>query len=80
MHSLSLIHHHPSPEVRAAAIRLLDALTTWERDTGQPNIVIIKDGTGTQVRTLSGSPLPEDLCDNHALESFENLARDLNPG
>lgn len=68
-----LLHKHPSEEVRRAAVRLLDALCSWERTTGRKNIVIIKDGVGCQYRSLSGSPLPADVTDAQALEAFENM-------
>lgn len=69
----NLIHQHPSPDVRAAAIRLLDALTTWNRTTSRENVVIIKDTVGCEIRMLSGSPPPERVTDAELLEAFEAL-------
>lgn len=69
----NLILDHPSPDVRAAAIRLLDALCMWERNTGRHNIVIIKDTIGCETRTLDGAPVPPEVSDEHLLQSFEGL-------
>jgi hypothetical protein len=69
----NLIHKHPCPEVRAAAIRLLDALTSWERSTGRQNIVIIKDTVGCETRTLSAAPIPPDISDEDALANFQAI-------
>lgn len=76
MSTKNLINHHPDERVRTAAIRLIDALSSWERTTGRHNIVIIKDSTGSQTRTLDGSPVPEDVTDAQLIESFDNLAAD----
>lgn len=69
----NLLADHPSEEVRAAAIRLVDALTSWERSTGRGNLVIIKDQIGCQYRSLAGSPIPDSITDTDALEAFKNL-------
>jgi hypothetical protein len=68
-----LLFKHPSEDVRKAAVRLLDALCSWERSTGRKNLVIIKDGIGCDYRSLSGSPLPPDVSDSQALEAYENM-------
>ena len=70
---MNLLHEHPCQEVRTAAIRLLDALTSWNRNTGRENIVIIKDTIGGEIRTLSGAPQPPDITDAQLLEAFDNL-------
>jgi len=70
---MNLLHNHPSDEVRAAAIRLMDALTTWNRNTGRENVVIIKDTVGCEIRALSGAPAPADISDAQLLEAFDNL-------
>lgn len=72
----NLIINHPSPDVRRAAIQLLDALSTWNRTTGRHNIVIIKDSIGCEYRTLDGAPLPDYVLDQDALDSFQALAED----
>lgn len=72
----SLIHEHPDKEVRSAAIRLLDALTTWERNTGRHNIVIIKDSIGCEYRSMDGAPVPASVADGDALEVFDKLSMD----
>lgn len=75
----NLIHEHPCPEVRAATIRLLDALCTWNRNTGRENVVILKDTAGCEYRTLSGVPQPEDITDAQLLEAFESLKAEQQP-
>lgn len=75
----NLMHHHPSEDVRAACVRLADALCSWERSTGRDNIVIIKDTAGFEYRALSGSPLTDDIPDSHILDGFENLKKEQPP-
>jgi len=75
---MNLLHEHPSDEVRAAAIRLMDALTTWNRNTGRENVVIIKDTVGCEIRTLSGAPQPPSITDDMLLEAFDNLSASQN--
>lgn len=70
----NLLSDHPSEEVRAAAVRLLDALCQWERATSRHNIVIIKDSIGVGYRSLDGVPIPDYMTDSCALESFDILA------
>tara|TARA_R110000772_G_scaffold256012_2_gene372419 strand:+ start:860 stop:1081 length:222 start_codon:yes stop_codon:yes gene_type:complete len=69
----NLLFDHPSEDVRAAAIRLLDTLTTWERTTGRENLVIIKDSIGCGYRSLSGAPTPPNVTDEQMLEAFSNI-------
>ena len=69
----NLITDHPSEEVRAAAIRLLDALCMWERTTFRGNVLIVKDKIGVQYRSLTGAPVPDDVSDAQLLEAFDNL-------
>lgn len=71
---MNLLHEHPSDEVRAAAIRLMDALTSWNRSTSRENVVIIKDSIGCEIRTLSGAHQPEEITDAMLLEAFDNLS------
>lgn len=75
---MNLLHEHPSDEVRAAAIRLMDALTSWNRNTGRENVVIIKDTIGCEIRTLSGAPTPPDVTDDQLLEAFDNVSASQN--
>ena len=67
----NLLTHHPSKDVRVAALRLLDALCTWERNTGRHNVVIIKDSIGAQYRSFDGAPQPDYVSDSDLLEMFE---------
>lgn len=69
----NLLQDHPDEEVRAAAIRLLDALCTWERGTGRKNLVIIKDGIGCEYRSLSGSPVPATMMDEEVVEAYRSM-------
>ena len=71
---MNLLHDHPDTEVRKAAIRLMDALTTWNRGTGRENVVIIKDTIGCEIRALSGAPAPAYITDAQLLEVFDNIA------
>jgi hypothetical protein len=62
---------HPDREVKAAIIRLADALCTWERNTGRENILIIKED-GFRARFLNGKPnVPDDIPDEQLLKKFE---------
>ena len=47
---------HPDPEVRAAIIRLSDALCQWERSTGRESVLIIREQGGFVYRAVSGKP------------------------
>lgn len=76
----NILTDHPSEEVRAAALRLLDALCQWERSTSRHNVVIIKDSIGCGYRSFDGSPVPDDVGDHHLLESFQVLYDAENPG
>lgn len=75
----NILTEHPSEDVRAAAIRLLDTLTMWERSTGRHNIVIIKDSIGCGYRSFDGAPVPADVDDKHLLEAFQSLYDEENP-
>ena len=71
-----LLHHHPNEEVRRAALRLVDALCIWERDTGRQNLVIIKDESGCEYRSISGAPVPAELSDGELLASYEKIVNE----
>jgi hypothetical protein len=75
----NLLTDHPSKDVRAAAIRLIDALCMWNRSTGRENILIIKDSVGCEYRTLSGAPPPEYVSDAQLLEAFDGLLKPTPP-
>jgi hypothetical protein len=53
---------HLSEDVNAAINRLNDALCTWERDTGQETLLIVR-GTNWQHRSMSGKPAPDRITD-----------------
>lgn len=72
----NLLLAHPSEEVRAAMIRLLDALTTWERSTGRHHVVIVKDSIGCQYRTLDGGNVSDHIGDHGLLETFEEMVKE----
>lgn len=77
---LNLIHDHPDEGVRTTAIRFLDALTRWNRNTGRENVVIIKDTTGCQWRSLSGTPQLDDISDAQLLEAYARINEQHNTG
>jgi hypothetical protein len=54
---------HPDQDVQAALVRLLDALCTWERNTGRHSVLILREEGGFAVRADSGKPLPASLDD-----------------
>lgn len=59
---------HPDPEVRAALVRLNDALCSWERSTGRQSILILREQGGFVARSMSGKPvdsMSDDLSDDH---------------
>lgn len=72
----NILTGHPDEDVRGATIRLLDALTTWERSTGRHYLVIIKS-TGCQYRTLDGGNVPESIGDHSLLETFEQMEKEV---
>lgn len=55
---------HRDPEVRAAIIRLNDALCSWERATNVESVLIIREQGGFVHRSASGKPtVPDDITD-----------------
>jgi len=61
---------HPDREVRAAIIRLADALCSWERETSLESILIIREQGGFFFRAASGKPdIPDDISDCFLLNS-----------
>ena len=61
---------HPDLDVRAAIIRLSDALCTWERATGIQSILILRDETNFIYRAMSGKPgIPDDIPDVVLIEN-----------
>lgn len=59
---------HPDREVRAAIIRLADALCSWERGTSRESVLIIREQGGFVFRAMSGKPnIPEDIPDEQVL-------------
>lgn len=59
--------------MKSAAIRLLDALCMWERNTGRHHVLILKDSIGCEYRVLDNAPIPSDVTDQQLLEAFHNL-------
>ena len=76
----NILTDHPSEDVRAAAVRLLDALCMWERSTGRHNVLIIKDSIGCGYRSMDGSPIPYNIGDHQLLEAFQSLYDEENSG
>jgi hypothetical protein len=56
------VRAHPSEDVNAALVRLNDALCTWERNTGQETLLIVR-GTNWHHRSLSGKPVADSITD-----------------
>lgn len=62
---------HPSDEVRAALIRLSDALCQWERNTGRQSVLILREQGGFEYRAMSGKPnVPPDIHDSMLFDSL----------
>ena len=59
---------HPDSEVRAAIIRLNDALCMWERGTSRESVLIIREQGGFVYRSVSGKPnVPDDITDDQLM-------------
>jgi hypothetical protein len=58
---------HPSPEVRAAAIALADALCQFERATGSSSVLILHTQHSAAFRCLDGKPVPPSVPDEQLL-------------
>lgn len=57
---------HPYGEVQAALTRLLDALCTWERETGRRSVLILREDGGFVCRAESGKPLARHVTESDA--------------
>jgi hypothetical protein len=74
----NLLHHHPSLEIRAAAVALCDALTQYERSTQRQSLVILKvdaPGGPYEYRSLGGGPVSEFQSDVSILEVFRDMLK-----
>lgn len=61
---------HPDSEVRAAIIRLDDALCMWERATGRESVLILRE-QGFVHRSASGKPnVPDDITDTQIVKTI----------
>jgi hypothetical protein len=59
---------HPDPEVRAAIIRLSDALCQWERNTEVRSVLIVREKDFVY-RAQDGKPIvPDFITDTELLE------------
>jgi len=66
------MEEHKDGEVRAAIIRLADALCQWERATGIENTVIIRMKDGYVFRAVNGKPnIPDDIPDAQLLKMMD---------
>lgn len=64
------MQEHPNQEIRAAIIRLSDALCSYERNTGRESVLILREQGGLVYRAMSGKPgIPDDIPDADLLES-----------
>jgi len=63
------IPQHKDREVQAALIRLLDALCTWERETGRQSVLILREDDYV-CRAASGKcVVPDDVSDELLLKN-----------
>ncbi len=55
--------HHRDPECDSAMVRLLDALCTWERETGRRSTLVFVPHARDEKIVLAqdGKPLPEGV-------------------
>lgn len=64
---------HPDNDVERALIALSDALCTWERNTGVPSILILRERGGFEYRAMSGKPgIPSDVSDEQLIETLND--------
>lgn len=62
---------HKDKEVRAAIIRLDDALCMWERATGIESVLILREQGGFVHRAVSGKPnVPSDVVDAQLVKNI----------
>lgn len=62
---------HPDEDVRAAIVKLCDALCTWERNTGRNSVLILREDHGFEFRAQSGKPgIPHGISDATLLSQF----------
>ena len=63
---------HQDPDVNHALTRLLDALCSWERNTGRTSVLILREWGGYVCRADSGKPLDEqrmsDVTDTQLMD------------
>jgi hypothetical protein len=63
---------HPSPEVQHLIVQLADALCTWERNTLQCSVLIVRAEGGVCYRALDGKPgIPDYVEDADLLAAME---------
>jgi hypothetical protein len=76
----SFLHDHPSEEIKAALGKLLDALCSWERDTGRNSCLVLRED-GFVVRAVDGKPCRleggflEEMSDGALLAPYERESR-----
>jgi hypothetical protein len=65
-----MYEEHPDGEVRAAIIRLSDALCQWERNTERKSVLIVREKNYVY-RAQDGKPgIPEFITDQDLVDSL----------
>ena len=69
------VMEHPDPEVRAAIIKLSDALCSWERATSRESVLIVRE-TDFTYRAASGKPgIPEGVTDAQVMRNILGIGK-----
>lgn len=64
------IPQHKEREINEALVRLLDALCTWERETGRESVFILRED-GYVCRAVSGKcGVPDDIPDDLLIQNI----------
>jgi hypothetical protein len=84
--------YHRLPEINSAIIRLLDALCTWERNTGNGSKLILVHDTkadGPNLFAMDGKPIDHsafelcmdlDLIKNHIMPDWKKREEEIKNG
>ena len=65
---------HPDKEVKAALVRLSDALCQWERGTGRKSVLILREKDYVY-RAEDGKPVPDFVTDEQLLSSVSGTIK-----
>ena len=71
---------HEDAEVRAAIIKLDDALCTWERATGRESVFILREEPDFVHRSYNGKPdVPADVTDAQLMKDILGIDNSAGP-